>query len=81
MHGVDSGGNDTDSDFDEFSGNERIDFSGLGTMNNITQILNATMQVGNNGVFNTGWGHSTELNGVLRADLERRDFIYLRTRN
>lgn len=69
-------GNDTIGDFDEFSGNEQIDFSGLGTMNDITQVLNATTQVGNNVVINTGGGNSIQLNGVLRADLDASDFLF-----
>lgn len=70
-------GNDTIGDFDEFSTNERIDFSGLGTMNNINQVMAATTQSGNTVIINTGGGNSIQLNGVLRADLDSSDFIFV----
>ncbi|MCZ4255682.1 pre-peptidase C-terminal domain-containing protein [Sulfitobacter sp. G21635-S1] len=69
-------GNDTIGDFDEFNAGERIDFSGLGTMNNLTQVLNASTQIGNNVVINTGGGNSIQLNGVQLADLDASDFIF-----
>jgi Ca2+-binding RTX toxin-like protein len=69
-------GNDTIGDFDEFNAGERIDFSGLGTMNNLTQVMNASTQVGNNVVINTGGGNSIQLNGVQLADLDASDFIF-----
>ena len=69
-------GNDTIADFDEFNGFERIDFRGLGALNNINQVLAATSQSGANVIINTGGGNTIQLNGVLRADLDGSDFIF-----
>ena len=46
-------------------------------MNNINQVMAATTQSGNNVIINTGGGNSIQLNGVLRADLDSSDFIFV----
>ncbi|MFC6582508.1 M10 family metallopeptidase C-terminal domain-containing protein [Sulfitobacter aestuariivivens] len=68
-------GNDTITDFAATNTFERLDFSGLSSINNLFQALSAATQVGANTVINTGTSSIT-LNGVNRSDLDASDFIF-----
>ena len=72
----DMNGNDTVVGFDAFSGTEVLDFSGLSTINNLTQALAAASTVGGSTVIDTGAGNSIFLLGVDRADLDISDFAF-----
>ncbi|GAB5445414.1 M10 family metallopeptidase C-terminal domain-containing protein [Gymnodinialimonas sp.] len=78
----DNHGVDEITDFDATNDFEKIDFSGLSTVNSITDILgNGTdpgiaMQVGNDVLIDTGNGNSILLRDVLYSDLDALDFIF-----
>lgn len=73
---ADMHGNDTVVDFDASSSFERLDFSGLGSINTLAEALAAATQVGGSTSIDTGNGNSIFLLGVNRADLDADDFIF-----
>mmetsp|Transcript_23217 Transcript_23217/g.39857 ORF Transcript_23217/g.39857 Transcript_23217/m.39857 type:complete len:522 (+) Transcript_23217:256-1821(+) len=79
---VDGHGNDTIGDFNALNNFERIDFSGLSTINSLADLnvgsatLGAATQVGGNVVIDTGGGNSITLSGVTLGDLDNFDFVF-----
>ena len=72
----DGHGNDTIGDFDEFSGNETINFSHLSSFARFSDVMGAAVQSGNDVIINTGGGNSIRLSNVRLADLDADDFIF-----
>ena len=78
----DGHGNDTIGDFNALNNFERIDFSGLSTINSLADLnlgsatLGAATQVGGDVVIDTGSGNSITLTGVSLADLDGFDFVF-----
>jgi Ca2+-binding RTX toxin-like protein len=76
-HGVDVIG-----DFNALNNFERIDFSGLSTINNLADMnlasttLGAATQVGGNVLIDTGGGNQITLSGVALSDLDGFDFVF-----
>ena len=79
----DGHGNDTIEDFRATNDAERIDFSGLSTINSLADLdvasatLGAATQVGADVVIDTGSGNSILLTGVTLGDLDANDFIFV----
>ena len=78
----DGHGNDTIGDFNALNNFERIDFSGLSTINSLADLnlgsatLGAATQVGGDVLIDTGGGNSITLTGVNLADLDGFDFVF-----
>lgn len=79
---TDNHGADTITDFDATNEFEKIDFSGLSTLNSLAEVMGtgsgtaAATQVGNDVLIDTGSGSSILLQDVLYADLDGLDFIF-----
>ena len=69
-------GNDTVSDFAADNIFERLDFSGLSSLNSLAQVLAAGGQVGANYLIQTGNVNSILLVGVNESQLDNTDFIF-----
>ena len=75
-------GNDTIADFNALNNFERIDFSGLSTINSLADLnlgsatLGAATQVGADVIIDTGGGNSISLTSVSLADLDGLDFVF-----
>ncbi len=64
------------TDFDASDTLERIDFSGLSTINSMSDVTARATQVGANVVIDAGGGDVLTLDNVLLADLDSSDFIF-----
>lgn len=69
-------GDDTISDFDATSNGERIDFSGLSSLNSISEVRAAATQTGDDVLIQTDDGSSVLLENVQYGDLHNGDFIF-----
>lgn len=78
----DDHGIDEITDFEATNDFEKIDFSGLSTLNSLADVLGtgdgtaAATQVGNDVLIDTGLGNTILLKDVLYADLDAFDFIF-----
>ncbi|MEM6694383.1 MAG: Calx-beta domain-containing protein [Pseudomonadota bacterium] len=73
---ADGHGADVIGDFNALNVFEKLDFSGLSTLNSLSDALTAATQVNGDTVIATGGGSSIVLENVLRADLDITDFIF-----
>ncbi|GGX39096.1 hypothetical protein GCM10007385_02550 [Tateyamaria omphalii] len=79
---TDGHGADTITDFAATNNFERIDFSGLSTINSLADLnlgsatLGAATQVGGDVLIDTGGGNSILLSGVSLGDLDAFDFVF-----
>jgi len=79
---VNGHGNDTIGDFNALNNFERIDFSGLSTINSLADLnlgsatAGAATQVGGNVLITTGGSSSILLTGVSLGDLDGFDFVF-----
>ncbi|UWQ32725.1 M10 family metallopeptidase C-terminal domain-containing protein [Leisingera sp. M527] len=72
----DGHGDDTIRDFDATSNSERIDFSGLSSLNSISEVRAAATQTGDDVLLQTGDGNSILLRDVQYSDLHNGDFLF-----
>jgi len=76
---IDGHGNDVVGDFNALNVFEKLDFSGLSTLNSLAEIIGAggaATQVGNDVLIDTGGGNAILLVSVLRSDLDETDFVF-----
>lgn len=79
---VDGHGNDTVGDFNALNNFERIDLTGISTINSLADLnlgstsSGAATQVGANVLIDTGGGNLITLNSVNLSDLDASDFIF-----
>ncbi|MEO1137863.1 MAG: calcium-binding protein [Pseudomonadota bacterium] len=69
-------GNDTIADFEAQNSAEKIDFSNVSTIDSISDALNASSQVGDDVMIDTGGENSILLENVDIGDLDADDFIF-----
>jgi Ca2+-binding RTX toxin-like protein len=69
-------GQDVINDFNALNSAEKLDFRGLGSISNITQLRAKAEQVGDDVVINTGGGNSITLRDVELNTLGADDFIF-----
>lgn len=73
---ADDHGQDTITDFDATSAQERLDFSGLSSFETWLDALASATQVGWNVLIDTGEQSSIELINVNLSDLDENDFVF-----
>lgn len=72
----DNHGNDTIGDFDALNANEVLDFSNHSSFNRFSDVINASVQSGQDVLINTGGGNSIRLRNVNLQDLDESDFEF-----